>query len=253
MVTLTRYRSGAMDQLREKATPVTAYERRYTRNKAVIKQIYAELRSQEPERVKPYKLLPAVPNERPAAAAADDDDDEVVVLSSRPIASSRTPHTVPTPARASGRHISTSTARANEGAAALVALSVDATQREASEDGEIANQTTDLISYQRNGPVNSSRLPTPAYGPVAVTDLPPDQHHRRVKSAALQAPSYGPATATHLPIDQWVKPVKRLALSSPSYGPVTVTALPTDQHNKLPDDLAPSTTPRKLNSLPPGS
>jgi len=93
-----------LDVLRDGNKTNPANERRYIRNKAVIRQIYAELRRQREHPNAEYSFGPT--NLSSNANAEGDGDDDVVVVSSRPVSRAGPPQTQATPAAASGRFVS---------------------------------------------------------------------------------------------------------------------------------------------------
>lgn len=118
--------SKRLDDLRDgnRFNPINTNERRYIRNKAVIKQIYADLRRQAPQYITEYSFEPTNSD---SALNNKDDDDEVVVVSSRPVSRSRPPQTLPIPASTLGLPWSHSTLTPDE-AAVVTSLPPNAPQ-----------------------------------------------------------------------------------------------------------------------------
>ncbi|KAK5126101.1 hypothetical protein LTR85_011456 [Meristemomyces frigidus] len=182
-----------LEQLRDgsKFTPVNNHEYRYIRNKAVIRQIYAEQRAREPERVKPYSFEPSEGSSNEAPASADDEDD-LVIVGSRAVASSNQPpifSAVPTP-------VSSKDWRAGASSTVTeIAQSSSVTQHESSRNGEPANVVITAHERQRRAPANGEPLQSPSFEPSTVPQFL-DRTPPRASRAQRPSPSYEPFTAS---------------------------------------------------------
>lgn len=132
------------DKLRDSrdAIPTTDNEVRYMRNKTVINQIYAELRSKEPERVRPDRFRPSESTFDRVPVALDD---EVVVWHSRPVerSSSRPRAIITAPAASSSKN----------------------TQHNISNGDESKNATVGQPVKRQKTPPSGAPLPSPVSHP----------------------------------------------------------------------------------------
>ncbi|KAK5130086.1 hypothetical protein LTR08_002474 [Meristemomyces frigidus] len=172
-------RERRLGELREgHVKPSNDNELRYIRNKIAILNVYQQSRSQQPDRVSPYRLeltgpqehqpdrgkvdlLQVSPGQKKRATIVEitDDDEEVVFVSSKSCTTSQPLGTV-TPASTRARRGRDKTAKAGKTALLDAALSVHQRQREADQvvpEGappvhlSVARYPTRLATLQRQG------------------------------------------------------------------------------------------------------